>query len=109
MTNGFIRRFACVAALIAMGVASAPPIEAAPAATATVATGGSGVAHAAAVTRLASRETGRGWGSMIACAACAVGAGAVIAGGPGAILIAINTPGSAVALMACAASCYEAI
>jgi hypothetical protein len=107
MANGFIRRFACVAALIGLGVASAPRIEAAPAA-AVVATTGSGVTHSVSATRLAAREAGSGWGSMIACAACAVGAGVIIAGGPGAILIAINTPGSAVALLACGASCYEA-
>ena len=45
---------------------------------------------------------------MIACAACAVGAGAIIAGGPGAILLAVNAPGSAVALLACGESCYAA-
>jgi hypothetical protein len=107
MANGFIRRFACVAALIGLGVASAPPIGAAPAA-AVVATTGSAITHAVSANRSAARETGRGWGSMIACAACAVAAGAVLAGGPGAVLIAINTPGSAVALLACGASCYEA-
>jgi hypothetical protein len=37
-----------------------------------------------------------------------VGAGLVIAGGPAAILIAVNTPGSALAVMGCAATCYEA-
>jgi hypothetical protein len=108
MANGFIRRFACVAALIGLGVASAPPVDAAPATAVVVSTGSSPVAHAVTANRLVPRETGRGWGSMIACAACAVGAGVVIAGGPGAILLAVNTPGSAVALFACAASCYEA-
>ena len=59
MANGFIRRFACVAALIGFGVASAPPIDAAPATTVAVTTGGSAVAHAVRTNRLALRETGR--------------------------------------------------
>ncbi len=108
MTNGFIRRVACVAALIGLGVASAPRIEASPATTVVVATTGSTITHTASATRVAARETGSGWGSMIACAACAIAAAGVVAGGPGAVLIAINTPGSAVALLACGASCYDA-
>jgi parvulin-like peptidyl-prolyl isomerase len=45
---------------------------------------------------------------MIACAACVAGAGFAIAGGPATLIVAVNAPGSAVAVMACAAACYEA-
>jgi hypothetical protein len=114
MKNGIIRRIACVAALIGLGAASVPQLEAAPpaAATATAAatTGaGAAVTHAGVQSTIASRASGRGWGSMIGCAACIVGAGLLVAGGPGAILLAINAPGSAIGALACAASCYEAI
>ena len=50
---------------------------------------------------------GRGLGSMITCGVCAVGAAGIAMGGPGAILVAINTPGSAPALLGCVAACYE--
>lgn len=53
-------------------------------------------------------ETGKGWGSMLACSACLLGAGMVIAGGPASIIVAVNTPGSAVAALACVSSCYDA-
>jgi hypothetical protein len=45
---------------------------------------------------------------MIACAACVVAAGAIVAGGPVAVTIAVNAPGSAMAVIACAGACYEA-
>jgi len=96
--------------MLGLGVASSPRIQAAPAAqVSTAAASASSSAPSAAVPSSQHRnETGSGWGSMIGCAACAVAAGVVASGGPGAILIAVNAPGSAVALMACAAVCYEA-
>ena len=47
--------------------------------------------------------------ACIGCASCVVATGMIAAGGPGSILIAVNTPGSAVAAMACVAVCYEAV
>ena len=96
--------------MLALGVASSPRLEAAgarPDGAAPAISGHAGAPAAdAAIKNLV--ETGKGWGSMIACAACAVGAGFAIAGGPATLLVAVNAPGSAVALLACAAACYEA-
>jgi hypothetical protein len=50
----------------------------------------------------------RGWGATLACAGCVVGAGGLIFAGPGAILLALNTPGSALIAMSCATACFEA-
>jgi hypothetical protein len=86
MKRAPLRRIAGIVAMLALGVASSPAVAASE----------------------NPSETGRGWGSAIACAACVAGAGLAIAGGPATLLIAVNTPGSAVAVMACAASCYEA-
>jgi hypothetical protein len=79
--------------ILALAVATAPPI---------------GAAGAAEPLAAGGAAPGRGWGSIIGCAACAVGAGAIAAGGPAAVMIAVNTPGSAMAAIACAGACYEA-
>jgi hypothetical protein len=96
--------------MLALGVASSPRPQAGIAMPDVAAPAISSHAEVpAAVTAIKNPiETGKGWGSMIACAACAVGAGITIAGGPAALLIAVNAPGSAFALMACTAACYEA-
>ena len=86
MRSAPLRRIAGVAAMLALGVASSPGVGASE----------------------NPSGTGKGWGSAIACAACVAGAGLAIAGGPATLIIAVNAPGSAVAVMACAASCYEA-
>jgi hypothetical protein len=109
MSNTF-RRIACLGAILGLGVASSPRVHAAPAPQA--ASASVTVAHASPATAGASAQTqaesGRGWGSMIGCAACIVAAGLVVAGGPVSIIIAVNAPGSAIAVMGCAATCYEA-
>ena len=93
MMRRTLRRAVCAAAVLALGVRSSPSV------------------NAAAVRPIAadSRVVGAGWGSMLACAACAAGAIAVASGGPGAIAVAINTPGGAQILLACTASCYDAL
>lgn len=54
-------------------------------------------------------EVGTGWKAFIGCAGC-LGAGSlIVAGGPGAILMALYAPGGAVALGGCIAICYEAV
>jgi hypothetical protein len=110
MLNGVLRRIACVGAMVGLGVASSPRIPAASAAPVAAATAGPNHAALPATTASAraASEAGRGWGSMIACAACLLAAGVVVAGGPAGIIAAVNTPGSAIAVMACAAACYEA-
>lgn len=108
MTGKFYRRIACLAAMLGLGVASSPTMQVAAAAPARATVGVTSTAPSAASTTPARGATGAGWGSMIGCAACAVGAGIIIAGGPGAVIAAANAPGSAIALMACAATCYEA-
>jgi predicted double-glycine peptidase len=95
MTRAFLgrrKRVVWGGALLALAAATAPAIHAAP----------------ARETSTAPRESGQGWGSILGCAACGVAAGGLILGGPGAILVAANTPGSAMAAMACAGVCYEA-
>jgi hypothetical protein len=97
--------------MLALGVASSPRLQTAAARPALPSTATSGHATVPAATASIENpiEMGRGgFGAMIGCAACAVAAGLTIAGGPAAILIAVNAPGSAVALLACAATCYEA-
>lgn len=114
MMNNSLRSIACLAAMLSLGVASFPGAQAAQAAQAErVAPAPASIGHANAVSTpvaaAAATQTGRGWGSMIACAGCAIGAGFILAGGPGAILIAVNTPGSSIALLGCVATCYEAL
>lgn len=109
MTNNTFRRVACLMAMLAVGVASS---LSAPSAAAAIA--GTPVARPAAATPTpvvsrAPQLTGGGWGSIIGCAGCAIAGGLVVAGGPASIFIAVNTPGSAVALLACVGSCYEAL
>ncbi|MGH7653851.1 MAG: hypothetical protein ACREN6_04225 [Gemmatimonadaceae bacterium] len=110
MTNNMFRRITCLMATLALGVASSLNVRPAAAAVA-----GTSVASAAAaegsapVAAPVTPQTGRGWGSIIACAGCAIAGGLVVAGGPASILIAVNTPGSAVALLACVGACYEAL
>ena len=105
-----LRRIACMGAMLGLSVASSPRLQAASAAPAAVASVNSSHAPspAAAPEVRSLIETGKGWGSMISCAACAVAAGITIAGGPATILVAVNAPGSAIALLACVAACYEA-
>jgi hypothetical protein len=109
MVGKNLGRIAFVTAVIGMGALSEPAVSAvsaaAPAAPVS-ATSGSHRQQATPVAR--SVQAGKGWGSMIACSACILGAGVVIAGGPASIIIAVNTPGSALALIACASSCYDA-
>jgi len=110
MTCKTLGRLAFVIAMIGVSAASAPGVQFVSAATSVSSADASPIARSqqpAAVAR--SGDAGRGWGSMLACSACILGAGVVIAGGPAAILIAVNTPGSAVAVLACASSCYDAL
>jgi hypothetical protein len=109
MVGAIFRRIACAGAILGLGVASSPRVQAAP--TAPVVTASVNSSHTmstAAASAQRPSETGRGWGSMIGCAACAVATGLIVAGGPATLIIAVNTPGSTVALLACAATCYEA-
>jgi hypothetical protein len=112
MTRAAFRRIACVGAMLGLGVASSPQVQAAPAAPVTPVTAAAvSTNHATAPAATALDQpnaTGRGWGAMIACAGCIIAAGVVVGSGPGAIAIALNAPGSAIALLACAAACYEA-
>jgi tartrate dehydratase alpha subunit/fumarate hydratase class I-like protein len=111
MVNGVLRRIACTGAIIGLGIASSPRAQAEAAARVAAAPVASSNAAAAAATatRAPAEEIGRGWGAMIGCASCLLGAGIVIAGGPAAILIAVNTPGSSIAVLGCIATCYEAV
>ena len=110
MTNNMFRRLTCMVAMLALGVASSLNARAAAAAKAGTAVHTDGVgAASASVVAPATSKTGRGWGSIFGCAGCAIAGGLVVAGGPASILIAVNTPGSAVALLACVGSCYEAL
>jgi hypothetical protein len=108
MTNIVLRRIACLAAMLGLGMASFPSAQAAPVATAVTSIG-----HATAATSTiaapGAAQAGKGWGAIISCAGCAIAAGIVVAGGPASILIAVNTPGSSIALLACAGACYEAL
>ena len=110
MVGKTLGRMAFVMAMFGASAASAPAVSlvsaASPAVSTVSATSGAHRQQATPVAR--SIEAGRGWGSMIACSACLLGTGVVIAGGPAAIIIAVNTPGSAIAMLACAATCYEA-
>ena len=108
MVGAIFRRIACVGAMLGLGVASSPRMQAA--STAPVVTASVSSTHATSTAASAQQpsETGRGWGSMIGCAACAVATGLIVAGGPATLIIAVNTPGSAVALLGCGATCYEA-
>ena len=105
MTNNGLRRIACLAAMLGLGVTSFPSAQAAPVATAI----SQATAPAAAIAAPAAPQTGKGWGAIFGCAGCAVAGALIVAGGPGSILIAVNTPGSSIALLACAGSCYEAL
>ena len=110
MVGAICRRIACVGAILGLGVATSPRVQAVSAAPVVAAAVNSihATSHAAAASAQRPSETGRGWGSMIGCAACAVATGLIVAGGPATLIIAVNTPGSAGALLACAATCYEA-
>jgi hypothetical protein len=93
MMRKILRRAVCAAAVLALGIATSPLVNAAP-------------VRPVAVD---SQVIGNGWGTLLACAACTAGAIAVVSGGPGAIAVAINTPGGAQVLLACTASCYDAL
>jgi hypothetical protein len=109
MISPILRRIACAGAILGLGVASSPRVQAAAAAPVmTASVNSSHTMSTATASAWRPTETGRGWGSMIGCAACAVATGFIVAGGPATILVAVNTPGSAIALLACAATCYEA-
>lgn len=51
---------------------------------------------------------GTGFFEAIACAACVAGAGAIVAGGPGAVLVAIHAPHSFWVAAACVGACAAA-
>ncbi len=109
MISPILRSIACAGAILGLGVASSPRMQAASAApVVTTSVNSNHTMSTAAASAQQPSETGRGWGSMIGCAACAVAAGLIVAGGPATLIVAVNTPGSAVALLACAATCYEA-
>jgi hypothetical protein len=110
MTNNTFRRITCLMAMLALGVASSLNVRPAAAAVAgTPAASPVAAAGSAPVATLVMRQTGRGWGAIIACAGCAIAGGLVVAGGPASVLIAVNTPGSSIALLACVGACYEAL
>ncbi|MFI5233505.1 MAG: hypothetical protein ACHQSE_13430 [Gemmatimonadales bacterium] len=110
MTNNTFRRITCLVAMLALGVASSLNVRPAVAATAGAsATSPAAAAASAAVATPTAGQSGRGWGALIACAGCAIAGGLIVAGGPASILIAVNTPGSSIALLACVGSCYEAL
>lgn len=111
MARTALRRIACVAAMLALGVASSPRVQAATVAPVTPSAAAAINANHATSPATALVEpnvTGRGWGTMLACAGCVVAAAGIVAAGPAAIVVAIHTPGSALALLACTAACYEA-
>lgn len=112
MTRAALRRIACVGAMLGLGVAASPRVQAAPAAPVTPATAAAVSSnHAPSPSVIAPAQqavTGRGWGSMLACAGCVVAATGIVAAGPAAIIYALYMPGGALALMTCAAACYEA-
>ncbi len=108
MTNIVLRRIACLAAMLGLGVASFPGVQTASAAPVVASVGHANPAIAT-ISAPASARTGKGWGAIISCAGCAIAAGIVVAGGPASILLAVNTPGSSIALLACAGACYEAL
>jgi len=109
MTNNTFRRLACLVAMLALGVASTLSMRPAAAAIAGTPVARPAAAVSATAATPATRQAGRGWGAIIGCAGCAIAGGLVVAGGPASILIAVNTPGSSVALLACVGSCYEAL
>ena len=112
MKSGALRRIACVGAMLGLGVASSPSVQAATVARVTPSTAGAVSSNHATspvtTTYAQPRVTGRGWGLMLTCAGCAVGAIAIVVGGPAAIAGAVNMPGSALVLLGCTAACYEA-
>ena len=110
MTSTF-RRVACLGAMLALGVASGPESRPASAAQPTARHAASALAASVAPspTIRSVDESGTGLGSILACAGCAVAAGLVVVGGPGAILVAVNSPGSALVLMGCISACYDAL
>lgn len=56
----------------------------------------------------AAEVVGTGFFEAVACAACVAGAGLIVAGGPGAVLVALHSPHSFWIAAACIASCVEA-
>lgn len=112
MASTALRRLSCVAAMLALGVASSPRAQAAsmaPVTPSTAAAASSTHATPPAATALVQPSvTGSGWGLMLACAGCVVAAAGLVAAGPATIVVAIHTPGSALAVLACTAACYEA-
>jgi hypothetical protein len=108
MVRTVFRRAACLAAMLGLGVASSPTINAAPAVPVASSDAPAVAVQIARGSTLGIADSGAGWGAIIGCAACAVGAGIVISGGPVAIAAAANSPGSAIAALACAATCYDA-
>lgn len=55
-----------------------------------------------------AEAVGTGFFEAVACAACIVTAGAIIAGGPGAVLVAAHTPHSFWLAAACVGACAAA-
>jgi hypothetical protein len=109
MTNNTFRSIACLVATLALGVASSLTVRPAASASASTSVTRPATPAAPAAVTPATRQTGRGWGAIIGCAGCVIAGGLVVAGGPASILVAVNTPGSALALLACVGSCYEAV
>ncbi len=56
-----------------------------------------------------SSDLGLGWRSALACIGCAAGGLALASMGPGALLLAAHVPGSTIAVVGCALTCYDAI
>ena len=110
MRDKILRRLASVGAVLALIIASSPRLDATPQSSGRAAAVAGNLAPSQAAVEATGRapQTGEGWGAMIACAGCLVGAGVIVAGGPAAIIVAANLPGSAIAAMACVAVCYEA-
>jgi hypothetical protein len=109
MTNNMVRKITCLVTLLAL--VAAPSLNVRGALNADDATASAAVAATpSASTAVATiGPSGRGWGVVFGCVGCLIAGGLVVAGGPGSILIAVNTPGSSIALLACAGSCYEAL
>lgn len=106
MTNNTFRQIACLVTLLALTLTPNLSVRPAPATTAPSVVRAAGAASTGA---LALPKTGRGWGALIGCTGCLIGGGLIVAGGPASILIAVNTPGSSIALLACVGSCYEVL
>ena len=96
MIQKMLRRIVCAGAVLGFVLASAPVAPATEIAAPTP----SSIAQA--------NGTG-GWGSLLACGICTGVALAIIAAGPEAIILYVNTPGNAAWAVTCVTSCYAAL